>query len=112
MNKKIIIFIDDLRNPSNYVDVKNNIVKQSFNYNEFVLDIQDMFDIYGKIDEIWFDHDLGDNPYNGYDCAKFLVTFCESKNIPVPEYHIHSANPVGRKNIDSYLKSYIKIKNS
>lgn len=107
-NKKIILFLDDSRNANDYVDTYNNIVKQSFTYNEFINDVQDYFFLYGCIDEIWFDHDLGDKDGNGYDCAKYLVKFCDNNGYKLPEWHIQSANPVGKDNIDSYLKSYLK----
>ena len=105
---KIILFIDDKRKASSFIDMRNNIVRQVSTYNDFMVELQDMFYLYGKIDEIWFDHDLGDKIGNGYDCAKYLVDFCEKNGMKFPDYHIQSANPVGRANIDSYLKSYLK----
>ena len=64
--------------------------------------------MYRKVDEVWFDNDLGDGNGSGYDCAKYLVSFCEENNIPFPEYHIQSANPVAKKYIESYINSYLK----
>lgn len=58
---------------------------------------------------ISFDHDLGEGE-NGYDCAKFLVNWCIDNDYLVPDYAIHSANPVGRENIKSIFESYRKIK--
>lgn len=54
-----------------------------------------------RIDFISFDHDLGDIK-SGYDIAKYLV----EKQIPVNEYSVHSANPVGRFNIEQLLNHY------
>ena len=109
MTNKIILFLDDCRKASNYVDTVNNIVRQSFTYNEFTVDVQDYFFLYGRIDEVWFDHDLGDPNGDGYDCAKYLVKFCDENGYKLPKWHIHSANPVGRDNVDSHLKILLKI---
>lgn len=51
------------------------------------------------------DHDLG-----GSDTAMdFLRALVESyPDGPVPEYRVHSANPVGRKNIESFIDSWRK----
>ncbi len=84
---------------------------------------------FGVPDFISFDHDLADDHYNdffsdenwskddsgiilkydeykektGYECAKWLVDFCLEKGHKLPDYQVHSANPVGKKNIESYL---------
>ena len=107
--KRVVIFLDDFRKPNKYVNCNINNVFQAYTYNDFINLLNKLYNKYGKIDEIWFDHDLGEvNDGNGYDCAKYLVDFCIDKNMNLPEYHIQSANSVGRANIDSYLKSYLK----
>ena len=53
------------------------------------------------IDLISFDHDLGEEK-SGYDIAKYLV----ENRIPIKNYSIHSANPVGRFNIEQLLDRY------
>ena len=68
---------------------------------------------------ISFDHDLGDS-YSGYDIAKQLVdndiisgdlvsrrgyTFCSDF-----DFYVHSQNPIGKRNIESYLNNYLKFK--
>lgn len=48
----------------------------------------------------------------GYDCAKWLVDFCEERNIKFPDYEVHSLNPVGRERIKNYIanaKKYLSI---
>ena len=45
----------------------------------------------------------------GYDCAKWLCDYCVENKLPLPEYFIHSMNPVGRENILSTLKSCEKV---
>jgi hypothetical protein len=58
---------------------------------------------------VHFDHDLGDGK-NGYDCAKWLINWCLENGYGVPDYDIQTANPVGRKNIESVFNTYNKIK--
>jgi len=60
-----------------------------------------------------FDHDLGDNEPTGYDIAKWMVDYDMANNI-IPEnfaFYVHSQNPIGARNIQIYLDSYLKIKN-
>jgi len=60
---------------------------------------------------ISFDHDLSDihikkstyKEMTGYDCAKWLVNYCFDKNQDIPEFFVHSANPVGAENIQKFL---------
>lgn len=95
------------------------------NYSEFC----DYIQKYGSPDFVSFDHDLADDHYNdlfsdenwskndtdvvlkyddykektGYECAKWLVDYCLENGLQLPDYAVHSANPVGKKNIESYL---------
>jgi hypothetical protein len=124
--KKAKIYLDDYRIP------KNNdwmIVK---NYDEFTSVIRNVG--LSNIEEIQFDHDLGDKAimeyymntsktftidYNlihpemtGYDCAKFLVDFYVDNGYTKEEFpfvYTHSANPVGRANIEGYLNGFFKV---
>lgn len=99
-----------------------NVVR---NYDEFC----DYIQKYGSPDFVSFDHDLADAHYNdlfsdenwskndtdivlkyddykektGYECAKWLVDYCLENGLQLPDYVVHSANPVGKKNIESYL---------
>ncbi len=65
---------------------------------------------------ISFDHDLGPNEKTGYDFAKWLVEKDmddDGKFIPKNFYfYVHSQNPVGKENIEAYLKGYLKHRNS
>lgn len=107
--KRTVIFLDDFRKPNKYVNCNINNVFQAYTYDDFINLLNKLYNKYKKIDEVWFDHDLGDvNDGTGYDCAKYLVNFCIEHEMKLPEYHIQSANSVGKANIDSYLKSYIK----
>jgi hypothetical protein len=42
----------------------------------------------------------------GYDCAKWLVNYCLDNNQKLPNFIIHSMNPVGTKNISDYLNDF------
>jgi hypothetical protein len=88
----------------------------------------------GLPDIVSFDHDLADehiqyyfdnggkdNPPDpqkttfeektGYDCAKWLVDYCVKTQQKLPEYLVHSANPVGGYNILTYLNNAKKHTN-
>ena len=60
---------------------------------------------------ISFDHDLGDDG-TGFDVVKWIVERdLDSGGEFIPEnfqYNVHSANPVGRANIEGYLKCYLR----
>jgi len=60
-----------------------------------------------KFDEISLDHDLGTGK-TGYDLAKWLTV---NKKWP-EKVRVHSANPVGKRNIIKEYEFYInKVKN-
>ena len=113
------IYLDDVRTPlqDDWVVVRT--------YDEFVSKIR----LVGldNIEVISLDHDLGDSAmveyYNnvkdnyqldytnitektGYDCCKFLVSESMSKNIPLPQIYVHSANPIGSANMMGYINNY------
>ena len=119
MKKKIkeILWLDDYRNPKNWIDyIKNvfpTIVKEKYeivwvtSYDEFVKYIN----YYGLPDAIGFDHDLADegpNEKTGYDAAKFLVDYCLDNNEDLPEFVSQSDNPAGRENILRLLNNFKK----
>lgn len=116
------IFLDDVRFPKSegWAIVRN--------YDEFVFHIK----LHGLPDEISFDHDLGKDEElanislgmfkrharalkkeikSGYDCAKFLGEYCIDNGLPLPLWNVHSANPVGKENIEMYLKNVEKFIN-
>lgn len=103
------IFLDDVRMPS-YVGLKDGdcIVCRTF---EQVIAVASKF----KISFISFDHDLGEEK-TGYDVAKTLCDMdMDSENGVFTEnfyFNVHSANPVGAKNIQFYMGNYLKTKKS
>ncbi len=93
----IKLYLDDLRpTPNGYLRV--------YSYKEFVKYILNN----GIPDFISFDHDLGIEE-TGYDCAKFLVEYCLDHNLSIPNFTIHSQNPVGKENIEKLLHNFRKL---
>lgn len=101
------MYLDDLRTPQKKYDVVVRSYEEAVKY---VLD-------HGAPSYISFDHDLGvDNDgavaKNGYDFARWLVessldgalTLCEDFS-----FWVHSANPVGKRNIESILINYLNF---
>jgi len=87
------LFLDDIRPcPSGFIVARS--------YNKAVLLIENELPEF-----ISFDHDLGEEK-SGYDLAKYVVEYCIDKNIPIPRYKVHSANPVGAENIRKLLENY------
>ena len=124
MVTKYNIFLDDVRVPTDVtwadvpIDQHYSVVR---NYNEFT----NLIMLRGLPKFVCYDHDLADSHYRyglkhdiipyseykertGYDCAKWLVAYCADKNIKHPPYVVHSLNPIGKKNIESYIESYNK----
>jgi hypothetical protein len=125
------LFLDDVRIPKDAIglvpDKHNkfyweNDWEKVTNYDDFV----EYIELNGVPKFVSFDHDLGDTAMDEYfknvatkgtldydnikemtglDCAKFLVEYCVDENQPLPEYLVHSANPVGKKNIESFLEN-------
>ena len=58
----------------------------------------------GVVTRISFDHDLG-TELTGYDVAKLVERLVAEGKITMPRWHVHSANPVGRSNIEAAMRS-------
>lgn len=115
----LVLWLDDVRNPKQFIPQYDNVVWVK-HYNEFVQYIQEN----SLPDLISFDHDLGDyqalyssgyiegelpeDEKTGYDCIKWLIDYCIDNKLKLPECIVHSANPVGKKNIESYIENYKK----
>jgi Cyclic-phosphate processing Receiver domain len=97
------IFLDDERRPDQitWVKLPNTNWEIAKNFDEFI----ELIKKFGIPKVVSFDHDLGKDK-NGYDCAKYLFQYCLDKKIDLPEYHVHSLNPVGTVNIYSLLDQY------
>lgn len=99
------IWLDDFRAPD---FPQTETVMWVRDYDSFVELVWGFSDKIGQC-KVYFDHDLGTGK-SGYDCAKFLIKWCLENGYDVPDYSIQSANPVGRKNIESVFATYEKIK--
>ena len=131
---KTLLWLDDYRDPLTNNWLVFSPIEQPFkvvwvkSYQEFV----DWIITNGLPTAICFDHDLGEDIAQegrnrgmskraskklkiglktGMDCAKWLVDYCLDNNLSLPLYNIQSANPVGKENINSLLKSFIKFHN-
>jgi hypothetical protein len=125
------LFLDDIRMPYVVGDYIIPVSYRSFyrlkewvivrSYKEFV----DYILLNGLPELVSFDHDLADAHYDpqtwtesfqyteetGYDCAKWLVKYCMDNKLKLPEYLVHSMNPVGAVNIQKYLDNFKKSEN-
>jgi hypothetical protein len=60
----------------------------------------------GKVTAISLDHDLGElQAGDGYQIAKWIEDAALAKKIPRLDWDLHTANPVGRKNMEAALKN-------
>ena len=126
------LFLDDVRSVQ---DVRSylalpNIPDDSWvivrSHDQFVQTITDR----GIPTFVTFDHDLAPEHYGdgfpdrpkvdyttyryktGMDCCKHLVEQCINENRPFPQYTVHSWNPVGSRNIISYITSFNNSRNN
>jgi len=119
----MMLWLDDVRKPVKEMTNHDGDVLWVKSYNEFVRWITD----HGFPSIISFDHDLADEHYKdlmgqigtdpivlgyesytektGYDCAKWLVQYCDDNDLKLPECRVHSANPVGAENIHKFLEN-------
>jgi hypothetical protein len=125
------LFLDDVRDPAHCVGYmhkrigsKNVIYTEQDwaivrSYQEFI----DWLQAYGAPKFVSFDHDLAHEHYTelmlnnenydackftektGLHCAEALVAFCEHHGVPVPDYAVHSMNPVGAERIEWVMKA-------
>lgn len=124
---KTLLWLDDCRDPLDkkidwlvFSPIGRNVtaiwVKDYVEFTSYILEN-------GLPDGICFDHDLSDiqalksgfaefmeeievNEKTGYDCAKWLVDYCLDNNLKLPLFNSQSANPAGRKNIESLLNNF------
>ena len=123
------LFLDDVRVPE---DVSNYIfpveLRLLYKLNEWKIvrshkQFVDHIIMHGLPGMISFDHDLADAHYEpatwkeghvyeeetGYDCAKWLVDHCLRTKKELPDFLVHSMNPVGSKNIKDLLNNFQKF---
>ncbi len=125
------LFLDDYRDPTTCAGYmhkelgpRNLIYKEGEwvivrNVKQFIKYIEK----YGLPELISFDHDLEEAHYRGwttnvgeyerypdtgYDAAKWLMNYCMDNKQLLPDYIVHSMNPVGKENIQKLLENYKK----
>ena len=121
------LFLDDIRSPKDGIGLVPSHMNKFYWANDWdVVRSHDEFvewiEKNGVPDFVSFDHDLADEHYvefmglsdpnkteysekTGYESAKWLVDHCLDKGVGLPEYQVHSANPVGKANIEGYLEN-------
>ena len=121
---KYKLFLDDLRYPDDHTDWR-----VARNYH----DAQWYVKTYGLPYHVSFDHDLADVHYDntdyghddgfmdapltgvpyeftGYDFAKWFCNYCLDNDLDLSgfTFTVHSANPVGAKNIQMYMDNFMR----
>ena len=89
-----VLYVDDIRFPEYFHQIGAEITVAR-TYDEAIQSIDNSYDI------ISLDHDSGEDK-TGYDIAKYII----ENQIKVGAVAIHSANPVGRFNINQLLTHY------
>ena len=88
------LYLDDVRHcPNGYTLVRN------------VKEFKDYINTNGVPELISFDHDLGGDE-TAMQCIHWLI----KNDYCIKDYKIHSANPVGRANIEGLITSWKKFK--
>ncbi len=96
MSNNWFLYLDDLRSPPN--DGRNYVVARTPD------EAMGLIRTRGLPAFMSLDHDLGPD----LDTMQFLQALYREFPCPpsFPAYHVHSANPVGRANIISFLESW------
>lgn len=111
------LFLDDERMPNDVTwinlpkDHPWNIVRTFESFKKFITEN-------GIPDFVSFDHDLADfsnvdgvkTEKTGVDCARWLVSYCIDNNEQLPQFSVHSKNPIRAKEISMTMSDYFKIK--
>lgn len=110
------LFLDDIRFPENVTYFYDKYHKLTIA--RTMADAQWYVLHHGCPSFISFDHDLAEERYiigrgsnTGYDFAKWFCNYILSVR-GLPDnfgYHVHSMNPVGAQNIDSYMKNFLRV---
>lgn len=104
------LFLDDERNPSDVYWMKVDYGSYTWKIARSVDEAISLIEKYGFPDSMSLDHDLGDNFPTGYDFVKWVVN--EDMDNPImnedaPEVFYHTQNPIGKKNMESLMTSYL-----
>ena len=71
--------------------------------------VQYLVENWAAVTVVSFDHDLGDDSESGYDVLTWIERrVAEGYRFP-GEMRVHSANPVGRQNMEAAIRSINKL---
>ena len=94
------VFMDDVRLPDSLYfseDCREWVTVRKISYVKELLSA-------GLVTDLSLDHDMGDaNEETGYDLVKWI---CEEGYWPSGTIYVHSANPVGAKNMRETIERY------
>jgi hypothetical protein len=102
------LFLDDERYPAEESDRFWHIARNHE-------DVVNLVEKLGFPSYVSFDHDLGDFIPNGdgYQVAKYLCDLDMYTEYKMPDnfdFYVHSQNPVGKANIEGYLRAYLRAR--
>lgn len=112
---KSLIFLDDERNLEDviwisYPDYK--IVHTVRNIADFLFIVTGVDNLENY--DFSFDHDIqdfsSDVEHTGYDCVKCLCEYAMDNDLNLSKsvFYYHTQNLVGKKNMESYMNSFLK----
>lgn len=114
---KSLIFLDDERNFDDVTWIKYPDYKEVFVFRcmmDFMFAVMNIEDLENY--DFSFDHDIqdfssSDIENTGYDCVKLLCDYAMDNNIDLSlnKFYYHTQNPVGNKNMKSYIDNYLKF---
>jgi hypothetical protein len=95
------LYLDDERSPSKS---KGWVIVRNVDHAKAMIRSQ------GLPFEMSLDHDLGENVPTGYDFVKWLAS--QDYDIRNVKINVHSANPVGSRNIIGFVNNWNNFKES
>jgi hypothetical protein len=131
------LFLDDIRSPNNvsraYHGFTGKWEEFPFHYSWDIVRSYKEFIEYilqkGLPERISYDHDLSLEHYpltnddvekpieysthkekTGLHCAIFVTEYCLVNNLELPDWYVHSFNPVGRQNIINELSGFERMR--
>lgn len=114
------LFLDDERDPKDVFwapkKIRDKYAKEQWTIARSKVEVAEAIAKHGSLPTfISFDHDLGEFTANGYEVMRWLVSIdmgekeCAFGKIPENfAFYVHSQNPIGARNIESYLSQYLE----
>lgn len=108
----MIVLIDDLRSfrPNTVPQGETLLIARTLS--EGLKTIKDAHSAQLRIDQLWLDHDLGENPTTGatetiMPIVDLIIGYSyEETPLNVNMIYIHTSNPVGRRNMNASLSNW------